>query len=196
VSLRLVALVTSAAVAAGWLAHCSSPAATPGDGKASTGSAADAGGDSQVCAAPPDAGDLPCNVSAVFQLRCQHCHTTPKLPPPDNAPFPLRRYEDLSAPFGTTGLVRWQRVAQVIEPGNFPHMPPPTQPQPTPSDLDTLRTWFAACAPPVPEGTGCDVEDAGDAGDAGEGDGGEGDDEGGDTIVDAHQDESAASDAG
>jgi hypothetical protein len=110
---------------------------------------------------------LPCDVSAVFQTRCQHCHTTPKLPPPNNAPFTLRTYEDLTAPFGITNLRRWQRVAQVIEPGNYPHMPPSTQPQLVASDFSTLRGWFAACAPPVPEGTGCDVsESAGDAGDA------------------------------
>ncbi len=106
-------------------------------------------------------------MSSVFQIRCQHCHTTPKLPPPNNAPFTLRTYEDLSEPFGSTGLLRWQRVAQVIEPGNFPHMPPATQPQPTESDLNTLREWSAQCAPPVPEGTGCDVsEDGGTSDDA------------------------------
>jgi hypothetical protein len=104
----------------------------------------------------------------VFQVRCQHCHTTPKLPPPNNAPFTLRTYEDLSAPFGITSMRRWQRVAQVIEPNNFPHMPPSTQPQLVPSDFATLRAWFAACAPPVPEGTGCDVtEDGGAAVDTG-----------------------------
>jgi hypothetical protein len=118
-------------------------------------------------------------VSQVFQARCQHCHTTPRPPPPDNAPFPLRTYEDLASPFGTTGLLRWQRVAEVIEPGNFPHMPPPTQPQLTTGDFATLRAWFAACAPPLPEGTGCDVtEDAGasDAASSADEDG-QGDDE-------------------
>ena len=125
------------------------------------------GADAFVCPPGPDAGDLPCDVSAVFQAKCQHCHTTPKLPPPDNAPFTLKTYEDLVTPFGTTGLVRWQRVAQVIEPNNFPHMPPPTQPQLTQSDFDTLHAWFDACAPALPEGTGCDVgEDAGADADA------------------------------
>ena len=132
------------------LTACSSPSTAGG------------GTDAAVCPPPPDAGDLPCDVSAVLRVRCQHCHTTPKLPPPNNAPFTLRTYEDLTAPFGTTGLRRWQRVSQVIEPGNFPHMPPPTQPQLVESDFDTLRAWFAACAPGLPEGMGCDfAEDGG-----------------------------------
>jgi hypothetical protein len=141
---------------------------------ATDGSGQDAASDAyppnyaQLCRPGPDAGDLPCDVSAVFQARCQHCHTIPKPPPPDNAPFPLRAYEDLVAPFGTTGLLRWQRVSQVIEPGNFPHMPPPTQPQLTDSDFATLHAWFMACAPPLREGTGCDIgEDSGAGGDAG-----------------------------
>ncbi len=150
------------ALAASLVAGCSD-STPPGQG----GGVPDAEASVQTCAPGPDGGDLPCDVSAVLQARCQHCHTTPKLPPPDNAPFTLRTYEDLAAPFGTTGLRRWQRVAQVIEPGNFPHMPPATQPQPTPSDLATLRGWFAACAPPLQEGTGCDVaEDGGTGGDA------------------------------
>jgi hypothetical protein len=92
----------------------------------------------------------------------------PRLPPPNNAPFNLRTYEDLTSRFGITDLLRWQRVAQVIEPGNYPHMPPAGQPQLTASDFSTLRGWFAACAPPVPEGTGCDVSEgsASDGGDA------------------------------
>jgi hypothetical protein len=106
-------------------------------------------------------------------MRCQHCHTTPMLPPPNKAPFNLRTYEDLAAPFGITNLRRWQRVSQVIEPNNYPHMPPPSQPQLTDADFATLHKWFAACAPPVPEGTGCDVSEG--AGDAAPGDGAGGD---------------------
>jgi len=123
--------------------------------------ASDAG--EPTCPPPPDAGDLPCDVSAVFQTHCQKCHTSPKPAPPDNGPFPLRTYENLTAPFGTTSLLIWQRVAQVIEPNNFPHMPPPTEPQLTPSDFDTLHAWFDACAPAVAEGSGCDIGEGADA---------------------------------
>lgn len=126
--------------------------------------AADAAVEAAVCAPPPDAGDLPCDVSAVFQNRCQTCHTSP---PQNGAPFPLLTYEDLTSTY-SADLLRWQRVAQVIEPSSGLHMPPFTQPQLTQSDFDTLHAWFAACALAVPEGTGCDVGegDAGDAGDA------------------------------
>jgi hypothetical protein len=158
-----VSLKGTIALAAGLAGlGCSGPAQTSADAGPADG------GDAQVCPSPQPTGDLPCDVSAVFQARCQHCHTIPRLPPPNNAPFNLRTYEDLTSPFGITDLLRWQRVAQVIEPGNYPHMPPAGQPQLTASDFSTLRGWFAACAPPVPEGTGCDVSEGSgsDGGDA------------------------------
>ena len=109
---------------------------------------------------PADAGDLPCDVAAVLESKCQPCHTSP---PANGAPFPLLTYEDLESPYGA-GMLRWQRVAEVVEPDASLHMPPVVQPQPTPAELDTLRAWFGACAPGVAEGSGCDVgEDAGDA---------------------------------
>lgn len=154
-SLRRIALASSIAIG------CFTSAPSDSDGGADASS--DVGIDAFVCPPGPDSGDLPCDVSAVFQTRCQKCHTIPKLAPPDNAPFPLRTYEDLATPFGSTGLLRWERVSQVIEPNNFPHMPPPTEPQLTSSDFDTLHAWFDACAPALPEGTGCDVTE-GDAG--------------------------------
>lgn len=106
------------------------------------------------CPPGPATGDLPCDVGAVLQAKCQPCHTIPRM---NGAPFPLRSYEDTQQPLGTTGLLRWQRMAQVIEPNNFPHMPPIGYPQLSDADFATLRGWFAACAQPVPEGTGCDV---------------------------------------
>ena len=117
--------------------------------------------DAAVCSPDaPDAGDLPCDVAAVLESKCQPCHHSP---PANGAPFPLLTYEDLVSPFGTD-MLRWQRVAQVVEPDASLHMPPVAQPQPTPADLDTLRAWFAACAPPTAEGSGCDVgENASDA---------------------------------
>ena len=111
---------------------------------------------------PPSAGsvqgDIPCDVAAVLGARCQVCHTVPKK---HNAPFPELTYEQLNAPFGITALVRWQRMAEVIEPGAQPHMPPQCFAQLSPQQLATLRAWFQSCAPPVPQGTGCDLEDGG-----------------------------------
>jgi hypothetical protein len=117
-------------------------------------------GDAGTCdtADAPKSGDLPCDVAAVLRARCQPCH---QQPPKNHAPFPELTYEDLQMPFGITGLVRWQRMAEVIEPGNAPHMPPRDRPQLNPSDFATLRGWFGACAPPLVEGTGCDNVDAG-----------------------------------
>jgi hypothetical protein len=102
----------------------------------------------------PGQGDLPCEVAHVLEI-CQNCHQNP---PVRGAPFPFLAYEDTQAVyFGTT--LRWQRMAQVIEPDEPLHMPPRTAtdiPQLTDPQLQTLRTWFAACTPPEPEGQGCD----------------------------------------
>jgi hypothetical protein len=111
---------------------------------------------------PPAAGsvegDLPCDVAAVLAARCQVCHT---LPLKHHAPWPQLSYELVSQPFGNTGLLRWQRMAEVIEPGTQPHMPPMCFPQLSEDQIDILRAWFRLCAPPVPQGTGCDIEDGG-----------------------------------
>jgi hypothetical protein len=106
----------------------------------------------------PKSGDLPCDVAAVLRAKCQPCH---QQPPQHHAPFPELTYEDLQTPFGMTGLVRWQRMAEVIEPGNAPHMPPRDQPQLSASDFATLRGWNGACAPPVAQGAGSDHVDGG-----------------------------------
>jgi hypothetical protein len=113
-----------------------------------------------ACPVGPKSGDLPCDVAGVLQARCWPCH---QQPPKNHAPFSELTYEDLQQPFSRTGLQRWQRMWEVIEPDGAPHMPPLDQPQLDAPQLATLRAWFAACAPPSAEFAGCDVEDAGTA---------------------------------
>ena len=110
----------------------------------------------QACAAVtgPTVGDLPDDVNTVLRGRCQICHSAP---PQNQAPFSLVSYEDTQTPFGITDKRKWQRMAQVIEPDGLPHMPRDGAPQLADSELATLREWFAACAPPIPEGTGHDL---------------------------------------
>ncbi len=50
-------------------------------------------------------------------------------------------------------------ASQVIEPNNFPHMPPAKHPQLVDSDFATLRSWFAMCAPPMPDDASCPMPD-------------------------------------
>jgi len=103
----------------------------------------------------PLVGDLPCDVGTVLENKCQPCH---QQPPKNHAHFPLLTYEDTQQPFGIVpDERRWQRMAQVVEPGGQPHMPYGNAPQLTPAELDTLRAWFRACARPAPEGQGCDT---------------------------------------
>jgi hypothetical protein len=151
---------TALLVAALSIGACSSGA--PVDGGAD---AVDAALDLEPCPPMPATGDLPCDVGAVLAAKCQVCHTVPRK---NGAPFPLLSYEQTHEQFGTTALLKWQRMAQVIEPGNLPHMPPADHPQLDPGDFATLHAWFNQCAPPVPEGSGCDAnEDGGAAPDGG-----------------------------
>lgn len=107
------------------------------------------GGDGGTQCPPPTVGDLPCPVAEVLQAKCQRCHQDPPL---NHAPWPLKSFEDTQQPYGTTGKRRYERMAMVIEPDGVPHMPLGQAPQLTPDELQTLRSWFAACAPPLPEG--------------------------------------------
>jgi hypothetical protein len=110
-------------------------------------------GATPACTSFPTTGDLPCDVAAVLVAKCQACH---RQPPRDHAPFPLVTFEDLAQPFGQDGLRRWQRVGQVIEPGDRFPMPLAGAPPLDAQEHATLRAWVAACAPPQPEAMGCD----------------------------------------
>jgi hypothetical protein len=103
-------------------------------------------------------GDLPDDVNAVLQDKCQPCHQSP---PKNHAPFPLLSFEDTQEQFGITTKRKWQRMSEVIEPGAVPHMPYGNAPQLTDAQHATLRAWFAGCAMPIPEGTGHDRSDDG-----------------------------------
>jgi hypothetical protein len=123
----------------------------------------EAGPDLTACPQRPSGGDFPLDVAAVLMASCQHCH---KDPPINHAPFPLLNYEDVLTSFG--GIPKWQDMYHVIQPGSVPHMPPSTAPQLTGAQLQTLSNWLGACAVPVPEGTGGDVDSSQDAASTGE----------------------------
>jgi uncharacterized membrane protein len=124
-----------------------------GCGGGSESDASDSGA-APACSSDVEVGDLPCDVAAVLASRCHACHTDP---PAGGAKWPLLTYEDAAEPLGMTGKRKWQRMAEVIEPQGLPHMPYQNAPQLTTEELDALRSWLGACAPPVAEGDGCDV---------------------------------------
>ena len=105
------------------------------------------------CNSAIKSGDYPCDVGTVIQNRCQECHQNP---PQHGAHFSLLKFEDTQQPY-IAGELRWQRMAQVIEPDTVPHMPYQDAGQLSTDELKTLRDWFVDCAPPVPEGQGCDL---------------------------------------
>lgn len=142
-----------AAIAAVGL-HCSS---SSGGGASSRASSCDG-------VVTPAVGDLPDDVNAVLVDKCQGCHTSP---PKNHAPWSLQSFEDTQKVLGLAGKRRWQRMAEVIEPGGSPHMPFGDAPQLTDAQLTTLRTWFAGCAMPIAEGTGHDATPTGPEHDAG-----------------------------
>ena len=110
-------------------------------------------GKSSSCSSTPKSdGDYPCDVGTVIQNRCQECHQNP---PQHNSHFSLLSFEDTQQPY-SPGKLRWQRMAEVIEPDTIPHMPYQDAGQLSPDELKTLRDWFETCAQPVPEGQGCD----------------------------------------
>jgi hypothetical protein len=127
----------------------------------------DAGDASAECAPGPTVGDFPIDVGTVLQHKCQTCH---KRPPVNHAPFPLVNYEDVVKPnpiVPHAGVPIWQVMSIAIQPGAVPHMPFGNAPQLTPAEKQTLDTWFAGCATPVPEGTGADRDTDAGASDSG-----------------------------
>ncbi len=93
-------------------------------------------------------GDLPCDVWQVLHDKCHCCHQDP---PENGAPFPLLTYELTREPYGSQGLLRWQRMSVVIQDGEVPPMPFSTAADLTASEKKILDDWFAACAPPADE---------------------------------------------
>ena len=125
--------------------------------------------DFDACSPNPPTGDFPLAVGAAIKGKCQTCHGVPQR---HGAPFQIVNYEDVVMPFSNSNgtILRWQRMYEVIQPGSIPHMPLSGPPL-TSAEMKTLDDWFAACAPPVPEGTGADQDtsmphDGGSAADA------------------------------
>lgn len=146
--------VLALALGASPVGGCYTGPATGLDQGAASGQDGGSAADGAPCGPNPATGDLPCDVSAVLVDKCQSCHQDP---PRNNAPWALLTYEDTQMPYGNKGKLRWQRMAEVVEPGAIPSMPLPPAPPLTATQLDSLRGWFKACAPPVPEGQGCDT---------------------------------------
>jgi len=111
-----------------------------------------AGGGSACAPGPatPATGDIPCDVFEVIHRACNPCHTNP---PINGAPFPILTYEDTQEPYGIASK-RFLAMNQVIRPGGTPPMPPSGAL--SAQDLKVLTGWLDACAPPTPEGKGCE----------------------------------------
>jgi hypothetical protein len=106
--------------------------------------------DAAACAPNPPTGDYPADVGAVIAAKCAACHQNP---PKSHAPFSLLTYEDAIQTL-SPGVLRWQEMAYVIQPGANPHMPFGNAPPLAVAEKQTLDGWFAGCARPVPPGTG------------------------------------------
>jgi hypothetical protein len=115
------------------------------------GGAHDAGSlDAAPCDNSAATGDFPPAVARAL-VNCQRCHVPADQGPLQPAPFPLLRYEDVKAEYGHEPI--WRRMAPALRSGFMPSAPPKLDAV----DEQALLDWLDACAPPAPEGAGCDV---------------------------------------
>lgn len=126
-------------------------------GTGGMGTSSGSGGAGAAAACPPVAqtGDFPCEVFKVVHHRCNPCHQTPPL---SGAPFPFLTYEDTQVVY-EPGKLRFQQMYDQVQPGASPRMP--LGGMLTDSEFATLTTWLGKCAPPLPEGTGCECPGTG-----------------------------------
>lgn len=69
--------------------------------------------------------------------------------------FHLLTFEETQKPFGGADKLLWESMKNDIETGFMPFNKPEDLQG---AELETMEKWFAACAPPVPEGMGCEME--------------------------------------
>ena len=137
-----------------WTSPSTLPNATADSGAGAPGEPAavntsDAGSDGSTTPAAGVSLDTPwCKVKKILDAKCVACHATPLLA---GAPFPLLKYEDLSAPHPTkTGKKIYERVGVRVHfdksmAEGLGMMPPGTQ---LPADqLALIDSWVAAGAP-------------------------------------------------
>lgn len=117
-------------------------------GSGGSGGSGGAAGSGPDCSAVPTTGQFPCDVHAVLVTHCHKCHQDPPL---NAAPFPLLEFEKTREIYGIEPI--WMRMQAVITSGFMPLAPNPDL---MGADLQTMQDWFAACAPPVPDGMGCE----------------------------------------
>jgi hypothetical protein len=112
----------------------------PVDAGADTG--ADAGMDASV---PPDVGpnELPCDVRAVIEDACLHCHSSP---PTSGAPVSLVSRFDFLAPGAISGQSIGERSVVRMSAKGAP-MPPISDPPAAPEQIAIIEQWVAAGMP-------------------------------------------------
>lgn len=126
---------------------CRSGSPTAGQGGAG-GTSGMGGAGGMDCSGVATTGQFPCEVFDVLVARCHACHTDPTM---NGAPFPLLQFEKTREEYAGNPI--WQRMQLVIGTGFMPL----GQPDLMGSELQTMQDWFAQCAPPVPDGMGCEM---------------------------------------
>ena len=133
----------------GGVCRSGTPAESPSGGGGSGGAGmGGAGGGGLDCSGFATTGQFPCEVFDVLVARCHACHIDPPL---NGAPFPLLQFEKTREVL--VGKAIWQRMQTAIETGFMPL----GQPDLMGSELQIMQDWFAQCAPPVPDGMGCEM---------------------------------------
>lgn len=132
----------------------------PATGGATGGETAEGGAhEGGQAAAGGSIGEAPpvefCAALSVVRAKCQRCHTQP---PENGAPVPFLTYEDLQAPYGSSGATYAEVAIRAVELDIMPYvvlndppssLMPPVQPLTT-EEKATLLTWLEQGA--LPEG--------------------------------------------
>jgi hypothetical protein len=129
-------------------AACTDDAATSAT---TTSATAGSGATTTSTASGADGGDLPCDVAALVNARCEQCHSNP---PRYGAPMPLLDVADFDA-IGRDGRLVHDLVAERVRADTKP-MPPPPESRLDDEELAVLDAWFAAGRPAASDDCGGD----------------------------------------
>jgi hypothetical protein len=128
--------------------QAASSSTTGAGGEGGMGGMGGAAGSGPDCTIVPTTGQFPCDVYDVLVAQCHKCHTDPTV---GGAPFALLQFEKTREIYGSD--VIWKKMQNVIMTGFMPLAPNPDL---MGAELETMMDWFAECAPPVPDGMGCE----------------------------------------
>lgn len=115
------------------------------------GGAGGSGGGIPDCPDTVQTGQFPCDVYTVLENNCHVCHMEPHM---NGAPIDLFTYARTQETDCNGTQIRWKTMRYYVIDQNPPFMP--LGGMLNEADTKTMKDWFDACAPPAPDGMGCE----------------------------------------